>query len=240
MGRAGTRRSKIFAWKVGGKYVDVQGCGDTDDWPPVCGKQARKNSRMTMRTHLQPHSSKRSLSGPSADGVHSSDSQSFVYHSLQRLTQATGSYGTYGYTYDKDGNRLTQTLGSTTTTYGYGAGNDLLQTMSVSGSVTQTIGYTADGRMASFSPGIASPGGQLITALNYNQDAQLSAVDAGSTAVASYHCNRFMGNGFGQRVLKAFPGGTGGDLSIRAKWDAAGGDGSVGHAAGGLHLSERQ
>ena len=58
------------------------------------------------------------------DGINSADSQSFVYDSLQRLTQATGSYGTYGYTYDKDGNRLTQTLGSTTTTYGYGAGND--------------------------------------------------------------------------------------------------------------------
>ena len=99
---------------------------------------------------------------------------------------------------------MTQTLGSGTTTYGYGAGNDLLQTMSVSGTVTQTIGYTADGRMASFSPGIASPGGQLITALNYNQDAQLSSVDAGSTTLASYTYN-----GFGQRVLKAFPGGTG-------------------------------
>lgn len=93
--------------------------------------------------------------------------------------------------------------GSGTTTYGYGAGNDLLQTMTVNGTVTQTIGYTADGRMASFSPGIASPGGQLITALNYNQDAQLSVVDAGSTTLASYHCNRFWGNGFEQRVLKA-------------------------------------
>jgi RHS repeat-associated protein len=52
--------------------------------------------------------------------------------------------------------------------------------------------------------GIEAPGGQLITALSYNQDAQLSAVDAGSTTLASYTYN-----GFGQRVLKAFPGGTG-------------------------------
>jgi uncharacterized protein RhaS with RHS repeats len=84
------------------------------------------------------------------------NSQSFVYDSLQRLSSATGSYGTYGYMYDKDGNRLTQTLGSTTTTYGYGTGNDLLQTMSVSGSVTQTVGYTADGRMAVISATIES------------------------------------------------------------------------------------
>ena len=104
----------------------------------------------------------------------------------------------------KDGNRLTQTLGSTTTTYGYGAGSDLLQTMSVGGSVTQTVGYTADGRMASFSPGLQSPSGQVTTALSYNQDAQLSAVNDGTQVVASY-----IYNGFGQRVLKAFPGGTG-------------------------------
>ena len=102
-----------------------------------------------------------------------SDSQSFVYDNLQRLSSATGSYGTYGYTYDQDGNRLTQTLGTTTTTYGYGTGNDLLQTLSVNGTVTQTIGYTADGRMASFSPGLQSPGGQNTTALSYNQDGQL-------------------------------------------------------------------
>jgi len=123
---------------------------------------------------------------------------------LQQLTQATGSYGTYGYTYDKDGNRLTETLGSTTTTYGYGTGNDLLQTMSMNGTVTQTIGYTADGRMASFSPGLQSPGGQVTTALSYNQDGQLSAANDGSEVVGTYTYN-----GFGQRVVKAFPGGTG-------------------------------
>ena len=129
------------------------------------------------------------------DGINSADSQSFVYDSLQRLTQATGSYGTYGYTYDKDGNRLTETLGTTTTTYGYGTGNDLLQAISVGGTVTQTIGYAADGRMASFSPGLQSPGGQNTTALSYNQDGQLSAANSGSEAVGSYTYN-----GFGQRV----------------------------------------
>ena len=129
------------------------------------------------------------------DGVNAADSQSFVYDSLQRLSSATGSYGTYGYTYDQDGNHLTETLGTTTTTYGYGTGNDLLQTISVGGTVTQTIGYTADGRMASFSPGLQSPGGQNTTALSYNQDGQLSAANSGSEAVGSYTYN-----GFGQRV----------------------------------------
>ena len=48
------------------------------------------------------------------------------------------------------------------------------------------------------------PGKAFNTALSYNQAAQLSAVNDGTQVVASYTYN-----GFGQRVLKAFPGGTG-------------------------------
>jgi hypothetical protein len=78
-----------------------------------------------------------------------------------------------------------------TINYGYGTGNDLLATKSVGGTVMQTIGYTADGRMASFSPGIQALGGQYITSLSYNQDAQLAAVNAGSTALANYTYDAF-------------------------------------------------
>ena len=76
------------------------------------------------------------------------------------------------------------TTSGVTTSYGYGSANDLLTTESVSGTTTQTIGYTADGRMASFSPGIQAPGGQYITSLSYNQDARLSAVNAAGGALA--------------------------------------------------------
>ncbi|MGB6687310.1 MAG: RHS repeat-associated core domain-containing protein [Terracidiphilus sp.] len=131
------------------------------------------------------------------DAVTSTNSQSFSYDSLQRLSQAAGSYGSFGFTYDGDGNQLTQALGSTTTSYGYGTGSDQLATISVGGVATQAIGYTADGRIASLNPGIQTPGSQYITSLSYNQSAQLSAVNAGSGALASYTYD-----GFGQRLIK--------------------------------------
>jgi RHS repeat-associated protein len=131
------------------------------------------------------------------DAVTSSNSQSFSYDNLQRLSQAAGSNGTFGFTYDGDGNQLTQTLGATTTNYGYGSGSDQLATISVGGVATQAIGYTADGRIASLNPGIQAPAGQYITSLSYNQNAQLSAVNAESGALASYTYD-----GFGQRLIK--------------------------------------
>ncbi|HEU5352160.1 MAG TPA: hypothetical protein VFU55_11240 [Terracidiphilus sp.] len=102
------------------------------------------------------------------DAVNSGNSQSFSYDNLQRLSSAAGGYGSFAYTYDKDGNRLTQTHGTETTTYGYGTANDLLATLSVGGTQTQAVGYSADGRIASLNPGIQAPGGQSITSLSYN------------------------------------------------------------------------
>ena len=131
------------------------------------------------------------------DAVTSGNSQSFSYDGLHRLSQASGSYGSFGFTYDGDGNQLTQTLGATTTSYGYGTGSDQLATISVGGVATQAIGYTADGRIGSLNPGIQAPAGQYITSLSYNQDAQLSSVNAGSGALASYTYD-----GFGQRLIK--------------------------------------
>jgi RHS repeat-associated protein len=136
------------------------------------------------------------------DAVNSRNSRSFSYDSLQRLSHAVGScavgcYGNFGFTYDKDGNQLSQSLGATTTNYGYGTGSDQLATISVRGVATQAIGYTADGRMASLNPGIQTPAGKSITSLSYNQNAQLSAVNAGSGALASYTYD-----GFGQRMIK--------------------------------------
>ncbi|MGA3133378.1 MAG: hypothetical protein ABSD59_21495, partial [Terracidiphilus sp.] len=138
------------------------------------------------------------------DAVNTGNSQSFTYDNLQRLSQATGGYGAFGFTYDADGNQLTQTLGTATTNYGYGAGNDLLSTLSVGGVATQAIGYTADGRMASFNPGIQAPGGQFVTSLSYNQDARLAAVNSGSGSLASYTYD-----GFGQRRFKTISSSNG-------------------------------
>ncbi|HEU5352161.1 MAG TPA: RHS repeat-associated core domain-containing protein [Terracidiphilus sp.] len=138
------------------------------------------------------------------DAVNSGNSQSFSYDNLQRLSSAAGGYGSFTYTYDKDGNRLTQTHGTETTNYGYGTANDLLATLSVGGTQTQAVGYSADGRIASLNPGIQAPGGQYITSLSYNQDAQLSAVNAAGGALASYTYDAF-----GQRLIKTISGTTG-------------------------------
>ena len=131
------------------------------------------------------------------DTVNSANSQSFSYDTLQHLSAAAGGYGSFGYTYDLDGNRVSQTHGIETTNYGYGSGSDLLATLSAGGVQTQAIGYTADGRIASLSPGIQAPGGQTITSLSYSQDARLSAVNASGGALASYTYD-----GFGQRLIK--------------------------------------
>jgi hypothetical protein len=69
--------------------------------------------------------------------------------------------------------------------------------MSVGGTTTQTIDYTGDGNMGNLSPGIQAPGGSLITALGWNQNARFSALKAGSDILATYTYD-----GFGQRLMK--------------------------------------
>lgn len=58
------------------------------------------------------------------------------------------------------------------------------------------MSYTGDGDMANLNPGIQAPGGSLITALGWNQNARLSAVKSGSDALPRYDYD-----GFGQRVV---------------------------------------
>ena len=98
----------------------------------------------------------------------------------------------------------TQTLDTLTTTYGYATGNNLQATESVAGTVAETYGYTADGRLSTIAPGISSPSSSLITSLTYNQEGRLSAVNSGSSALATYTYD-----GFGQRAIKTISGATG-------------------------------
>ena len=138
------------------------------------------------------------------DSVNPGNSQTLGYDVLNRLSSATGGYGSYSWTYNPASSRLTETLGMVTTNYGYGPHNNQLLTLSVNGTVTQNIGYTADGNTNSFNPGIMSPDHELITSLNYNQAGQLAAVMSGSDALAQYTYDAF-----GQRLVKTLPGGAG-------------------------------
>jgi RHS repeat-associated protein len=131
------------------------------------------------------------------DNIVSSNSQSFAYDALSRLTQATGSYGGYQWSYDADGNRLTQVHGTEKTGYSYGSGNDLLKGMSLNGTATQRFGYTAEGQLDSLNPGVSSPVDTRITELSYNQGGQYAEAKSFGRTLASYTYD-----GFGQRAAK--------------------------------------
>jgi YD repeat-containing protein len=97
-----------------------------------------------------------------ADKVTAANNQAFVYDKLNRLTSATGAYGSQAWTYDPVGNRLMQTASSVTTTYGYVQGSNRLASIATGGT-TPTVGTTAAGNINSFSPGF-----DTVTSLTYN------------------------------------------------------------------------
>jgi len=74
-----------------------------------------------------------------ADAVTSANSQTFGYDPLNRLTSASGGYGSLGYTYDANGNRLTESAPSFSTLDGLG--------------LVTSFGYNQSGRLASVMAG---------------------------------------------------------------------------------------
>jgi RHS repeat-associated protein len=117
-----------------------------------------------------------------ADAVNSARSQSFQYDALQRLTSATGLYGTLGYSYDAVGNRLGETGGDTNlaASYAYaGASNQLLSV--TNGGVTRRLAYTAAGNLASNDNGSGT-----VLSFAYNQQNRLAQVTNAGAAVAAY------------------------------------------------------
>ncbi len=126
-----------------------------------------------------------------ADGITPGNSQSFRYDSLDRLTNAAGGYGASQYTYDKVGNRLTQTLAGVTSTYTYGPRSNRL-TGIVANGVNNIIGSTATGSINSANPS----GGSPLT-MTYNQAGRLTALMAGGQPAAQYTYDAF-----GQRLEK--------------------------------------
>ena len=71
--------------------------------------------------------------------------QGFTYDALDRLTQATDSASTYpalGYSYDANGNRLSETRASTTTNYGYQSSTNKLAYQGFEARLTNPAGET--------------------------------------------------------------------------------------------------
>lgn len=130
------------------------------------------------------------------DAVNAANSQTLGYDVLNRLTSAasgTGGYGSYGWTYDKLGNRLTQTVGSATTTYTYTPGNRLA-TITVGG-VKTTVVTNANGNITSIPPANSS----TAAAFAYNNANRLASVTG--TALAA----NFVYDAFGRRFSKTNP-----------------------------------
>jgi len=125
------------------------------------------------------------------DGVTAGNTQTLGYDVLDRLINATGSYGTLGYTYTAIGNRLTQTSGGVTTNYTYASGSNQLASIET-GATTQTVVTSAAGNVSSFSPAFGP-----VTNLTYNQSNRLATASAGASQLTQYTYDAF-----GQRIVK--------------------------------------
>src|SRR5262249_38949086 len=68
-----------------------------------------------------------------SDAGTAGNSQSFTYDALDRLTSAAGPYRKFSYTYDKVGNRLTQSQGESASNYAYAAHSNQLAMVGAGG-----------------------------------------------------------------------------------------------------------
>jgi hypothetical protein len=115
---------------------------------------------------------------------------------LDRLTQASGTYGAYTYGYDADSNRTALSLVSTgnsySASYGYAANSNRLQSVT-QGTAVRNLSYTADGNTLQDDSGAGA-----VFTYAYNQDNRLIQASLGGVPQASYTLNYL-----GQRVIKA-------------------------------------
>ncbi|MDG6990886.1 MAG: hypothetical protein JRM99_05635 [Nitrososphaerota archaeon] len=103
-----------------------------------------------------------------AGNVLTENAQSYGYDALNRLTSASGPWGTVAYSYDQVGNRMKTVNGSTTTDYSYGPFNRLTS----AGSVNYT--YDANGNLMTKSGGWA---------YSYDYENRLTSVTHSGTVV---------------------------------------------------------
>jgi RHS repeat-associated protein len=118
------------------------------------------------------------------DALDSTLSWSYGYDLLDRLTSATKTGSTFGYTYDANGNRLTQS-GTTASTYTIAATSNRLS--SVSGSLTKTYTYDAAGNVLT----------DGVNTLAYNNRGRMKSLNNGTIAT------NYTYNALGQLIKKS-------------------------------------
>ena len=148
------------------------------------------------------------------DELNGSNTQCFGYDSMNRLTLASGAYGSQAYAYDTvnvldgyDGNRTQETLNGTATSLTYDTASNKLLTVGA-----QSYSYDATGNLL-------SDGGHSY---NYDAAGRLRGFDASTIA--------YVYNGLGQRVIK-FPDVTPPSVTIAGPANGAYVTGSVGLTA---------
>jgi len=125
------------------------------------------------------------------DGLDNTRDQSFTYDSLDRLTDADGIYGVHDYTYDANGNRLTETVDLITDTYTYHTTSNQINdinlnayTLDLAGNVTNDTSnlysYSDANRMATML------GGSGSATYTYNAKGERTIKTTG-TATTVYH-----------------------------------------------------
>lgn len=115
-------------------------------------------------------------------------SETYGYDHADRLTSASGPYGTRAYTYDDVGNRLTQTEDSADSSYTYGSTSNRLT--QITGADAASLDYDAAGN--------TTTKGNLV--FSYNAAGRLSGITLPGPSTLT-----FAYNALGERVSKANP-----------------------------------
>jgi len=125
------------------------------------------------------------------DNLDMTRDQKFVYDNLYRLSGVQGDYGNMSHTYDKVGNRLTETINGQTDVYSYESENNRIH--EIEGTDTRLFSHDGNGNMITMGP----------VTLICNQNNRLIRAAGEDGTLAEY-----MYNGHGQRVKKISGGST--------------------------------
>ena len=131
------------------------------------------------------------------DSITSANSQAFGYNDLNRLTSASssGTYGTFEWAYDHNGNLTGETIGGTSYTYATTSGTNRLASFTWP-SNTVTYSYTATGNINNITQNSTA-----VLAATYNKANRLESVTDTPLAITSE-----IYDAFGRRFSKAEPG----------------------------------
>ena len=132
-----------------------------------------------------------------SDAVTTGRSQTFSYDDLNRLTSASGVYGSLSFTYDGVGNRSTRVASGTTDSYVYPSSSNQLSSVTT-GSNVRTLTHGASGSVTEDVRDAADD-----YTYTYNNAGRLSGTSRNGSAVGAY-----LYNALEQRVAKTVAGAT--------------------------------